>query len=64
MFLCLNPNEPVHMDILAEVCERFIFVQKDESGVSRLLHAPSLPELSRDLRVRAYLGRLAPALPA
>ena len=64
VFLCLNPNEPVHMDILAEVCERFIFVQKDESGVSRLLHAPSLPELSRDLRVRAYLGRLAPALPA
>ena len=63
VFLCLHPNEPVHMDILGEVCERFIFVQKDESRVSRLLHAPSLSELGRDPRVRAYLGRLAPALP-
>jgi len=61
VFLCLHPNEPVHMDILAEVCERFIFVHKDSSRVSRLMHAPSLPELSRDARVRAYLGRLAPA---
>jgi ABC-type multidrug transport system ATPase subunit len=61
VFLCLHPNEPVHMDILAEVCERFIFVHKDETRVSRLLQAASLPELGRDPRVRAYLGKLAPA---
>ena len=61
VFLCLHPNEPVHIDILAEVCERFIFVHKDDARVSRLMHAPSLPELARDARVRAYLGRLAPA---
>ena len=60
VFLCLHPNEPVHMDILAEVCERYIFVHKDATHVSRLMHAPSLPELARDERVRAYLGRLAP----
>jgi len=63
VFLCLHPNEPVHMDILAEVCERFIFVHKDDARVSRLLHSPSLPQLCTDPRARAYLGRLAPALP-
>ena len=60
VFLCLHPNEPVHMDILADVCEHYIFVHKDTSRVSRLIQAPNLPELARDERVRAYLGRLAP----
>jgi len=63
VFLCLHPNEPVHMDILADACERYIFVHKDASRVSRLMYAPNLPELARDERVRAYLGRLAPPLP-
>jgi ABC-type Na+ transport system ATPase subunit NatA len=62
VFLCLHPNEPVHMDILSEVCEQFIFVHKAESRISRLLHARTLPELARDGRVRSYLGKLAPAL--
>ena len=60
VFLCLHPNEPVHLDILAEACESFIFVHKDEARVSRLLHAQSLQELTGDARVRAYLGRLSP----
>jgi len=60
VFLCLHPNEPVHLDILAEACESFIFVHKDETRVSRLLHAQSLKELTGDARVRAYLGRLSP----
>jgi ABC-type Na+ transport system ATPase subunit NatA len=59
VFLCLHPNEPVHLDILADVCERFIFVHKDE-GTSRLMQADSLAQLARDERVRRYLGRLAP----
>ena len=59
VFLCLHPNEPVHLDILADVCERFVFVQK-EDGVSRLSHAASLAELAGDERVRRYLGKLAP----
>ena len=59
VFLCLHPNEPVHLDILADVCERFIFVHKDE-GTSRLMQAGSLAQLTGDERVRRYLGRLAP----
>jgi len=54
VFLCLHPNEPWHLEILAEACERFVFV---EGG--RLTHGASLAELQQDERVRAYLGRLA-----
>ena len=57
VFLCLHPNEPVHIDILRESCDRFIFVNK-----GRLSFAPSFDELVRDDAVRSYLGRLAPAL--
>jgi ABC-type Na+ transport system ATPase subunit NatA len=63
VFLCLHPNEPVHLDILGEVCAQFIFVHKDTSRVSRLLHADSLSALVSDERVRQYLGRLAPPQP-
>jgi ABC-type branched-subunit amino acid transport system ATPase component len=54
VFLCLHPNEPFHVDILRESCERFIFVHKGQ-----LTHAASFSELTRDERVKAYLGRLA-----
>jgi len=54
VFLCLHPNEPYHLDILREVCERFIFVER-----GRLTHAASLAELQADKRVRGYLGKLA-----
>jgi ABC-type multidrug transport system ATPase subunit len=53
VFLCLHPNEPFHVDILRETCERFIFVHKGE-----LTHAGSFGELVGDERVRAYLGKL------
>jgi len=56
VFVCLHPNEPVHLDILAEVCEQFIFVHKDEHNVSRLQRAPSLRDLVRDPAVARYLG--------
>jgi energy-coupling factor transporter ATP-binding protein EcfA2 len=59
VFLCLHPNEPFHVDILRETCERFIYVHK-----GALTHAASFGELVRDERVRAYLGRLAPPLAA
>jgi ABC-type Na+ transport system ATPase subunit NatA len=60
VFLCLHPNEPVHLDILADVCDRFIFVQKDAAKVSRLLFADSLAELTAHASVRSYLGKLVP----
>ena len=63
VFVCLHPSEPVHMEILAETCERFIFVHKDEAQVSRLRQANTLAELSADAQVRAYLGGLAPPTP-
>jgi len=60
VFLCLHPNEPVHLDILSEVCDRFLFVHKDAQRVSRVMQAGTLRELARDERVRQYLGVLAP----
>lgn len=59
VFLCLHPNEPYHIDILRKSCERFIYVQK---GV--VTEAADFATLTRDPRVRAYLGALAPALEA
>ncbi|HEY0857780.1 MAG TPA: ATP-binding cassette domain-containing protein [Albitalea sp.] len=56
VFLCLHPNEPFHIDILRESCERFIFVHQ-----GRLTHAGSFDALLTDERVRTYLGQLAPA---
>jgi len=55
VFLCLHPNEPFHVDILRESCERFIYVHKGQ-----LTHAASFDALLADERVRAYLGKLAP----
>lgn len=58
VFLCLHPNEPVHLDILEQTCDRFLFVHKDESRVSRLEAAGSMPELLAKPAVAAYLGGL------
>jgi len=63
VFLCLHPNEPVHLDILAEVCDRFVFVHKDAARVSRLLFADSLGALTREAAVASYLGRLVVGIP-
>lgn len=60
VFLCLHPQETVHLDIFNEVCERYLFVHKDEARVSRVMQAGSLSQLARDARVRTYLGKLAP----
>ena len=61
VFLCLHPNDPVHLDILAEVCDRYMFMRKDEQRRSRLLFADTLPELVQDASVRGYLGKLVTA---
>ena len=53
VFLCLHPNETFHLEILREVCERFIFVQD-----GRLSHAGSFSELAGYPAVRSYLGGL------
>jgi ABC-type branched-subunit amino acid transport system ATPase component len=50
VFLCLHPNEQYHLEILREVCERFIFVEKGRVS----LHAGWDPLLA-DPAVSAYL---------
>lgn len=53
VFLCVHPNERFHLEILEEICERFIFVQKGTvtpiaDFVGLVTHEPC----------RAYLGGL------
>jgi ABC-type multidrug transport system ATPase subunit len=53
VFVCLHPNERFHLQILQEICERFIFVNKGEvtplgDYEALLSHPPA----------RTYLGEL------
>jgi ABC-type multidrug transport system ATPase subunit len=54
VFICLHPTAPFQLDILEEICERFLFVSK-----GRVSEFASLPEACRNDDVRAYLGVLA-----
>ena len=54
VFVCLHPNEPYHLELLRELCDRFIFVSR-----GRLTHAPSLAALGEQPSFREYLGALA-----
>jgi ABC-type multidrug transport system ATPase subunit len=56
VFVCVHPNEPFHLDILREVCERYVFVRD-----GRLTLADDFDELTELEPVRAYLGRLLDA---
>jgi ABC-type multidrug transport system ATPase subunit len=57
VFVCLHPNEPYHLELLREVCERFIFVNR-----GRLLHGASLEALAGNEGFRSYLGSLTECL--
>jgi ABC-2 type transport system ATP-binding protein len=52
VFICLHPTEAYQLDILRELCERFLFV---EGG--RVAAAPDFVALVRNEQARAYLGR-------
>ena len=54
VFLCLHPTERYHLEILREVCERFVFVEK-----GRISLHPNFAALEADARVSAYLGQSA-----
>jgi len=56
VFLCVHPNEPFHLDIVRQMCERFIFVNK-----GAITEADSFDALVALDPVRSYLGALAPA---
>jgi ABC-type multidrug transport system ATPase subunit len=53
VFLCVHPNEPFHLDILREICERYIFVRDGQ-----LSQAPDYETLIAQPAVRDYLGDL------
>lgn len=53
VFLCLHPNERFHLEILQEICERFLFVQ--HGSVTPIADYPSLIAHGA---CRAYLGDL------
>ena len=50
VFVCLHPTESYHLDILREVCERFIFVER-----GRISLHPGWDALTADARVAGYL---------
>jgi ABC-type branched-subunit amino acid transport system ATPase component len=56
VFLCVHPNEGFHLEVLAESCERFLFVHQ-----GRVLEFANLDAVIADPRARAYLGALTTA---
>jgi len=59
VFVCVHPNEAYHLELLDELCERFMFVCR-----GRLTYAPSLRALAAHAPFREYLGTLAAHVPA
>lgn len=53
VFLCVHPNERFHLEIMEEICERFIFVRK-----GTVTSLASFDELLAHEPARAYLGDL------
>jgi len=53
VFVCVHPNEPFHLDIMEEICERFIFVQKGQ-----LSYFDDFEATVAHGAVRDYLGSL------
>ena len=51
VFVCLHPTEPFHLEILQEVCERYIYVER-----GRISQFPGYADALADARVAAYLG--------
>jgi ABC-2 type transport system ATP-binding protein len=51
VFVCVHPTERYHLEILREVCERFIFVEKGKIALF-----PDYAGALADARVAAYLG--------
>ncbi|HWK97180.1 MAG TPA: ATP-binding cassette domain-containing protein [Pseudolabrys sp.] len=54
VFICLHPTAQFQINIMKEICERFLFVNK--GGVA---HHATFSDLARQDDVREYLGALA-----
>jgi len=55
VFVCLHPTAPFQLEILREICERFLFV-----AGGRVEPFANAADLVADTGVRQYLGALAP----
>ena len=51
VFVCVHPTDPYHLEILREICDRFIHVDR-----GALRHANDFEALVADAGMRAYLG--------
>ena len=58
VFVCLHPTEAYHLEILRELCERFVFVAE-----GRAWELPDFASLTADERVSAYLAGSVAAAP-
>ena len=56
VLLCVHPNEPFHLEVLAQACERFLFVHQ-----GKVVPFGNLDAMMADPDARAYLGGLANA---
>ena len=54
VFVCLHPNEPYHLELMEEVCERCVFVL-----AGKVREFPDFRSMLEAQDVRTYLGRLA-----
>ena len=52
IFMSLHPTEQYHLQIVQEICERFMFVFQGQ-----VFHFESWEQFVADERVRAYLGK-------
>ncbi len=55
VFICLHPTAPLHLELLREICERFVFVSD-----GRTTEFANFANVVADPEVRQYLGMLAP----
>lgn len=53
VFVCLHPNEPFQLEIMKEICERYIFVQH-----GKVREAPDFESLVSHDDAKTYLGSL------
>lgn len=53
IFVCVHPNEPVHLEIMREICEAYFFVYQGQ-----VRQISNFETLTADEHVQAYLGDL------
>ena len=54
VFVCLHPTERYHLEILREICERFVFVDRGKISLF-----PDFESLAADATAAGYLGTSA-----